>query len=73
MITVPEQVLDKIMHLPEDKISILTEFLETLYSDPMPKADVSRRIGIAKSIEFPADFDDIDYGTMELFGLLDEP
>ena len=66
---ISESVLDTVLHLSANQIPALTMFLNTLTSDDESKRDVSKRIGIAKNISFPSDFDDIDYGTSELFGL----
>ncbi len=69
MISVPESVLDTVLHLSANQIPAFTAFLDTLTSADTSDKDVSKRIGIAKDITFPSDFDDIDYGTSELFGL----
>ncbi len=69
MISVPESVLDTVLHLSANQIPAFTAFLDALTSADTSDKDVSKRIGIAKDITFPSDFDDIDYGTSELFGL----
>ena len=69
MITMPETVIDRVLHLPESQGPMFITFLETLTDSSPLKKDVSKRIGVAENITFPADFDDIDYGTNELFGL----
>ncbi len=69
MISVSESILDAVLHLSANQIPAFTAFLSTLTSAGTSKKDVSKRIGVAKSITFPSDFDDIDYGTSELFGL----
>lgn len=69
MISVPESVLDTVLHLSANQIPAFTAFLDTLTSVDATKKDVSKRIGIAKDLTFPSDFDDIDYGTSDLFGL----
>ncbi len=67
--TITEPILDKVLHLPESQIPMFISFLETLPEDGHTKKNVSKRLGVAKEISFPANFDDIDYGTLELFGL----
>lgn len=69
MISVSESVLDTVLHLSANQIPAFTAFLDTLTGSDTPEKDVSKRIGVAKNITFPPDFDDIDYGTSELFGL----
>ena len=69
MTSVSESVMDTVLHLPADQIPAFTAFLSTLKSAETSKKDAGKRIGIAKNIVFPSDFDDIDYGTSELFGL----
>ena len=69
MLTVTEPILDKIMNIPANQIPAFVAFLDSLTSVSDSKKDVSKRIGVAKDISFPADFDDIDYGTTDLFGL----
>ncbi len=69
------------------EVSPLDEYLRThdIYRSKQgkyPKTDLgeyakkygeqSKRIGVAKDISLSADFDDIDYGTEELFGLKDK-
>ncbi|MBR6015045.1 MAG: hypothetical protein IK059_03085 [Firmicutes bacterium] len=72
MITMPETIIDRILHLPVNQIPMLTAFLDTLPKVDYEKQTVDKRIGIAKDLSFPANFDDIDYGTEELFGINDE-
>lgn len=69
MITMPETVIDRVLHLPENQIPKLITFLETLTESSPSKINVYKRIGVAEDITFPSDFDDIDYGTNEAFGL----
>lgn len=69
MISVSESILDTVLHLPANQIPAFTTFLGTLTGSDIPQKDVSKRVGIAKNITFPSNFDDIDYGTSELFGL----
>lgn len=69
MIAMSEPILDRILHLPESQIPMFVSFLDTLPEVKSAKKDVNKRLGIARGISFPANFDDIDYGTAELFGL----
>ncbi len=69
MITMSEPILDRLLHLPENQIPMIAAFLESLPNADIKGKNVSNRIGVAKNISFPANFDDIDYGTEELFGL----
>lgn len=69
MTSLSESVLDTVLHLSANQMPALTAFLNTLTSTDTPRKDVSKRIGIAKNITFPSNFDDIDYGTSDLFGL----
>ena len=69
MISVSESMLDTVLHLSANQMPAFTAFLSTLTCTDTPRKDVSKRIGVAKSITFPSNFDDIDYGTSELFGL----
>ncbi len=50
-------------------MTMTTDDLKNLPPLSPSRRDVSNRIGIAKNISFPSDFDDIDYGTSDLFGL----
>ena len=69
MLTMTEPILDKIMNIPANQIPAFVAYLDSLITDNTPRKDVSTRLGVAKDISFPADFDDIDYGTVDLFGL----
>ena len=69
MISVSESVLDTVLHLSANQMPAFTAFLDTLTHTDTATKDVSKRIGVAKNITFPSNFDDIDYGTSELFGL----
>ncbi len=68
MVAKSEITWDKVLHLPANQIPIFMAFLDTLdMQDTTAKKDVSKRIGVASGITFPADFDEIDYGTLDLF------
>ena len=69
MIAMSEPIFERILNLSESQIPLITAFLDTLSDEKASKKSVSNRIGIAKNISFPADFDDIDYGTADFFGL----
>ena len=53
----------------DESDTCFTAFLNTLTNTDTPTKDVSKRIGVAKNITFPSNFDEIDYGTSELFRL----
>ena len=69
MVAISEQTIDKVLHISDEQIPLLTNFVDELINNDVSSIDVSNRIGIAKDISFPADFDDIDYGSLDLFGL----
>ncbi|MCR4749432.1 MAG: hypothetical protein K5877_06535 [Lachnospiraceae bacterium] len=69
MIAISEQTIDKVIHIPAEQIPAFNSFLDGFVHEDSSNADANKRIGIAKDISFPADFDDIDYGTADFFGL----
>ncbi len=69
MNAISEPVWDKILHLSAEQIPAFTAFIENLTDAKPTVRNTANRIGVAKNITFPADFDEIDYGTAELFGL----
>lgn len=73
MITIPASTLEKIKNLSEEQFSILTaiinEFSNSKDSKETDNIDISKRIGIAKGkFKVPADFDEMDFDTLKLFG-----
>ena len=54
---------------PFDNVDDFMVSLNATLPSDNPSKHVDNRIGIAKDISFPANFDDIDYGTTDLFGL----
>lgn len=69
MTVISEPVWDKILHLSAEQIPAFTAFVENLTETKPVSMNTAKRIGVAKNITFPANFDEIDYGTAELFGL----
>ena len=62
--------LDKVANLTDEQFSIVIAIIDEFSRENKPPFDVSKRIGIgAGKIKFPENFDDIDFGTDELFGL----
>ena len=71
MVTVPTSTIEKISHLTEEQLIIVTALVEEFTKKPNADIDVSKRIGIAKGkFSVSKDFDDIDFNTSELFGIL---
>ena len=69
MIAVTNNVIDQISGLTSEQFDILTALLDQFSKTSKPSG-VGKRIGIAKGkFQVPADFDDIDYNTSELFGI----
>ena len=69
MIAVTNNVIDQISGLTSEQFDILTALLDECSKTSKPSG-VGKRIGIAKGkFQVPADFDDIDYNTSELFGI----
>ena len=69
MVYAQDNLQDKINSLSEEQYHILNVILDAFNAENQKKKDVNKRIGIAKDISFPSDFDDIDFGTSELFGI----
>ena len=69
MIQVDDMTIQKLSSLTSDQLIMITTLMNEFANANEKKHDVSKRIGIAKNINFPSDFDDIDYGTEDLFGL----
>lgn len=69
MVEVNEKMIYQLSHLTMEQFRIFTALLDE-FSVKNDSANVTeKRIGVAKEIDFPSDFDDIDYHTEELFGI----
>ncbi|MBQ4511878.1 MAG: hypothetical protein II969_02720 [Anaerolineaceae bacterium] len=61
---------DKIVNLSDEQFSIINALIDEFTRENKRSIDVNNRIGIASGkISCPDNFDDIDFGTEELFGL----
>ena len=62
--------LEKIRYLSDDQLSILDAIIDEFYKKTINSIDTDKRIGVAKGkFSVPDDFDEIDFGTSELFGI----
>ena len=69
MISIVESTWEKIMQLNDEQIPLVNSYIDDILKNNQVTSIPKRRLGVASQISFPANFDDIDYGTEELFGL----
>ena len=50
MVAISEQTIDKVLHISDEQIPLLTNFVDELINNDVSSIDVSNRIGIAKDI-----------------------
>lgn len=69
MVDVNEKMIYQLSHLTMEQFHIFSALLDEFSVKNNSTNEIGKRIGVAKEINFPSDFDDIDYHTEELFGL----
>ena len=65
---VSSTMVDKISRLSSEDFLVISTLVDRLFQ-MNPQKSEKRKIGVAKDINFPSNFDEIDYGIEELFGL----
>ena len=65
---VSSTMIDKLSQLSPERFLIISTLLDEL-TDSDKTNTTHERIGVAKDITFPSNFDEMDYGIDELFGL----
>ena len=65
---VSSTMINKLSQLSPERFLIISTLLDEL-ADNNNTSTTPKRIGVAKDINFPSNFGEIDYGVDELFGL----
>ncbi|GEM_PF-2453156 len=64
-----EAMVDIIESLSPEQYSVIVKLVDIFSTEATAKKSECRKIGVAPNISVPADFDDIDFDSVNFFGM----